>query len=67
MVATIFGHEMPEGWKGTPITDEKSGTALLQLFAKARMGWRETSVHQHEGKDGKAQIVFKLTKADADI
>jgi hypothetical protein len=49
-----------------PITDEKSRTALLQLFTKARMGWCETAVHQHEGEDGAKEIVFNIVAGDVD-
>jgi hypothetical protein len=41
--------------------------SFAELYAAQRLGWRKTFVNQHEGRDGKAPIVFKMSKADADI
>ena len=65
IVATFLGATAPKGTR--PIKDERVRGRLAELFAKARLGWRETSVHQHEGKDGAKQIIFEISQADADI
>ena len=49
MIATIFGQQLPEGFDGTAITDEKSRTRLLELFAKTRMGMGEQAKLKVEG------------------
>jgi hypothetical protein len=46
MVATIFGARPPAGM--TPITDERVRGRLLELYLKARLGWREINLNQHE-------------------
>ena len=48
IVATILGGTPPQGT--VAITDQRARTRLLILFAKARMGWSETSVDEHRGK-----------------
>ncbi len=39
---------------GSPggITDERARASLAMFWAKMRMGWKDTTVLQHEGKDG---------------
>ena len=46
MVATIFGTRPPDGV--TPIRDERVRGRLAELFLKARLGWREVVLNQHE-------------------
>jgi len=46
MVTTIFGTRPPDGV--TPIRDERVRGRLGELFLKARLGWRETVLNQHE-------------------
>jgi hypothetical protein len=48
MVATIFGAQPPAGT--TPITDERVRGRLGELFLKARLGWREIDLKQHESR-----------------
>ena len=45
MVATIFGTRPPDGI--TPITDERVRGRLGELYLKARLGWREIDLNQH--------------------
>ena len=49
MISTIMGEDPPEGFKGKPITDEKSRTRLLELYARTRMGLSEQSKMKFEG------------------
>jgi hypothetical protein len=35
-----------------PVTDGRARVAAAIFYAKTQMGWRETTVLQHEGKDG---------------
>jgi len=46
MVTTILGTRCPDGV--TPIRDERVRGRLGELFLKARLGWRETVLNQHE-------------------
>ena len=56
MVATIFGTRPPDGV--TPIRDERVRGRLGELFLKARLGWREVVLNQHEvPKQSKEQRV----------
>jgi hypothetical protein len=57
MVASILGREVPAGAGMMPLKDERARAKLASLFAKARMGWRETVVNRHENKHGKPFIV----------
>jgi hypothetical protein len=47
--STIIGLPIPGR---PPVTDERARATLAVFWAKTRMGWKETAVHQHEGKDG---------------
>jgi hypothetical protein len=71
MVSTILGQKLPEEAvkQGlvTPITNEHARASLLELHAAARMGWRKTAVHQHEGKDGAKTIVYEVSSTDAKL
>jgi hypothetical protein len=49
LFSTIIGAAIPGR---TPIKDERSRVTAAIFWAKTRMNWRETSVHQHQGKDG---------------
>jgi hypothetical protein len=53
----------------TPITGESSRTGLLQMYAKTRMGWRETVEHANaKDGDGKREpFVFQVYKGDANL
>jgi hypothetical protein len=64
LICTILGRKPPSG---EPIKNDQARVAAAIFFAKTRMGWRETSVHQHEGKDGGKAIVFQITKTDTQI
>src|SRR5258706_15065250 len=56
MVATIFGTRPPDGL--TPIKDERVRGRLGELFLKARLGWQEVVLNQHEvPKQSKEQRV----------
>lgn len=56
MVATIFGTRPPDGV--TPIRDDRVRGRLGELFLKARLGWREVVLNQHEvPKQSKEQRV----------
>jgi gluconate kinase len=46
MVTTILGTRPPDGV--TPIRDERVRGRLGELFLKARLGWREVVLNQHE-------------------
>ena len=46
MVTTILGTRCPDGV--TPIRDERVRGRLGELFLKARLGWREIALNQHE-------------------
>jgi hypothetical protein len=48
MVATIFGARPPAGT--TPITDERVRGRLGELYLKARLGWRDINLNQHESR-----------------
>jgi hypothetical protein len=65
MVASILGRDAEPGI--VPLRDERARASLAQLFARSRMGWRETVVNQHEGKERGAPIIFKTIGPDADI
>ena len=64
MVANIFGMTPPAGTQ--PIKNESSRAMLSIFFAKTRMGWKETSILQHEGKDGGA-IVWQSYPEDESL
>jgi len=42
------------------IANETARAGLAQFFAKAQLGWRETTVNQHEGVKGGEPIVIKI-------
>ena len=64
MVANIFGMPPPAGTQ--PIRNESSRALLSIFFAKTRMGWKETSVYQHEGSNG-GPIVFQFYPEDQNL
>jgi hypothetical protein len=41
------------------ITDPRARTRFAILFAKARMGWRETGVDEHRGKPG-GRMIYRV-------
>jgi len=61
LISTILGREP---LCGKAIKDDEARVAAAIFFAKCRLGWRETTVHQHEGKDGAKAIIFQVTEAD---
>lgn len=63
LFCTIIGSPIPGR---TPIKDERARVTAAIFWAKTRMNWRETNVHQHEGKDG-SPIIFKISKDDAEL
>ena len=64
MVASILGRDAEPGI--VPLRDERARASLAQLFARSRMGWRETVMNQHEGKDG-GTIVVQIAKGDENL
>ena len=50
MIATIFGDDLPEGFRGKPITHDKCRTRLLELYAVTRMGMSERAKVKVEGE-----------------
>ena len=54
MVATILGARPPEGM--TPITDERVRGRLVELYLKARLGWREIDSNQREDPNERRPI-----------
>jgi hypothetical protein len=49
LFSTIVGLAIPNR---APVTDGRARVSAGIFWAKTRMGWRETSVHEHTGKDG---------------
>src|ERR1700722_11788382 len=43
------------------ITDPRARTRFVILFAKARMGWRETGVDEHRGKPG-GRMIYRVQR-----
>jgi hypothetical protein len=64
IVATMLGTH-PEGG-AMPITNEHARVSLLQLYARSRMGWRETVLNQNAGKD-RGTIVVQIAKGDENL
>jgi hypothetical protein len=58
-VATILGE--PGG-----IPDPRARATLTVLFAKNRMGWKETVAGKHAKKDGRP-FIFKVNNVDAKL
>jgi hypothetical protein len=59
IVATILGE--PGG-----IPDPRARATLTVLFAKNRMGWKETVAGKHAKKDGRP-FIFKVNNVDAKL
>ena len=57
VLATIQGAPPPPGT--VAITDPRARTRFTILFAKARMGWRETGVDEHRGKPG-GRMIYRV-------
>src|SRR6267143_1419222 len=57
LFGTIVGLPIPNR---PPVTDERARVTAAIFWAKTRMGWRETSIHEFTGKDG-APIEVDLT------
>ncbi len=64
MVASILGTGNHADF--VPLKDEKARASLALLFAKSRMGWRETMVNEHANTDGKA-FILQVSKTDAKL
>jgi hypothetical protein len=62
-IAAVAQSLFAEATKGE---DPRSRVSAAQFWLSRRAGWRETSVAQHEGKDG-GPIVFKLCKDEANL
>jgi hypothetical protein len=62
-ICTILGRQP---LCGKPIQDEQARVAAAIFFAKTRLGWQETDVHQHEGHNG-GPIVFQAYPEDNDL
>jgi hypothetical protein len=58
-LATIQGAPPPPGT--VAITDPRARTRFVILFAKARMGWRETGVDEHRGKPG-GRMIYRVQR-----
>jgi hypothetical protein len=63
LICTILGRKPPSG---EPIKNERARVTAAIFFAKTRMGWKDTSVHQHEGRDNGA-IVVQIVKGDENL
>jgi len=59
-LSTIFGTRPSDGV--TPITDELVRGRLGELFAKARMGWREIDLNQHDGRKEERPIEVQYVR-----
>ena len=66
MVATILGREPPPGSNIKPLTDERARASLAQLFARARMGWRETIRNEIANADGKP-FIYQANKTNSKL
>jgi hypothetical protein len=63
LICTILGRKPPSG---EPIKNDQARVTAAIFFAKTRMGWRETSVHQHEGRDS-GPIVWQAYPEDESL
>lgn len=59
--ATGLELEVPLG-----LEDDRARATLIIFFCKTRMGWKETSVHEHANKDGKP-FIFQVNPVDAKL
>jgi hypothetical protein len=59
IIATILGRE-------GGIKDARAQATLAVFFAKTRMGWKETSVHEHANADSKP-FIFQVNKIDGKL
>lgn len=57
--STIIGMPIPGR---PPVTDERARATLAMFWAKTRMNWRETSVHEHMGVKGGPPIEVSLVR-----
>ena len=64
MVASILG--TGDHTNFVPLKEEKARASLALLFAKSRMGWKETTVNELANTDGKA-FIFQVSKTDAKL
>ena len=64
MVASILGTGNHPDF--VPLKDEKARASLALLFAKSRMGWKETTFNEHANTNGKA-FILQVSKTDANL
>ena len=64
LICTILGRRPPSG---EPIKNEQARVTAAIFFAKTRMGWRETLVNHHEGKNGNGAIIVQIAKGDENL
>ena len=64
MVASILG--TGDHTNFVPLKDEKARASLALLFAKSRMGWKETTVNEHANPGGKA-FIYQVSKTDSKL
>jgi hypothetical protein len=64
MVASILGTGDHADF--VPLKDEKARASLALLFAKSRMGWKETTVNEHANTNGKA-FIYQVSKTDSNL
>ena len=62
IISTMLGIEPPAGIK--PITDEKTRGSFTDLFARSRLGWKQTVRNEVANADGKP-FVYVANKTDA--
>ena len=63
LICTILGRRPPSG---EPIKNEQARVTAAIFFAKTRMGWKETQINEHAGKNSGA-IVVQFAKGDENL
>src|SRR5215472_11022650 len=60
LVATILARQ-PQGENAVPIIhDENARSRLLMFYMKTRMGWKDTTIHEHRGdKENPVEVRFQ--------
>src|SRR5215469_1082715 len=64
MIASILGHDAEPGI--VPLKDERARASLAELFARSRMGWKETTVNEH-GNTGSKAFIYQVSKTDSKL
>jgi hypothetical protein len=62
--STIIGLSIPGR---PPVTDQRARAILGMFWAKTRMGWKDTTIHRHEGKDGGPIEVALVRERNLDL